>query len=70
MLPKSPGVLGLIDFIQNISQARSKSLSEGILRINWIISRIPHWISKNIFCGGSYVFLAMLEDKIRKGSFF
>ena len=47
--------------------APSKCLSE---RINWIISRIPRWISKNIFVQGSYESLAMLEGKTRKGLFF
>ena len=56
-----------IDFIQNMSQFPSKSLSERILMINWVISS---WISKNIFVLGSYEFLAMLEDKIRKGFSF
>ena len=32
-------------------------------------SRIPPWISKILFVLGSYEILAMLEDKIRKGSF-
>ena len=32
-------------------------------------SRIPPWISKILFVLGSYEFLAMLEGKIRKGSF-
>ena len=40
------------------------------LRINWIISRILHWISKIIFVYGSYEFLAMLEGKIREAPFF
>jgi hypothetical protein len=39
-------------------------------RINWIISRIPHRISKNSFVYGSYEFLAMLEFKIREAPFF
>ena len=30
-------------------------------------SRIPHWISKNLF---ALEFLAMLEDKTKKGLFF
>ena len=46
--------------------APSKCLSE---RINWIISTIPHRISKNLFVYGSYEFLAMLEGKIREGPF-
>ena len=58
-----------IDFIENMSQVPFKCLSERILRINLIVSRIPCWISKNIFVLGSYEFLAMLEDKIRKGPF-
>ena len=33
-------------------------------------SRIPRWISKIIFVLGSYEFLAMLEGKDRKSSFF
>ena len=37
---------------------------------NWIISRIPHRISKNIFAKGSYESLSMLEGKTRKGNFF
>ena len=32
-------------------------------------SRIPHRISKNIFWGGSYEVLAMLEGKIRETPF-
>ena len=55
------------DFIQKMSQAPSKCLSE---RINWIISRIPHRISKIIFVYGSYEFLAVLEGKIREAPFF
>ena len=47
--------------------APSKCLSE---RINWIISTIPHRISKIIFVYGSYEFLAMLEGKIREAPFF
>ena len=47
--------------------APSKCLSE---RINWIISRIPHRISKIIFVYGSYEFLAILEGKIREAPFF
>jgi hypothetical protein len=43
--------------------APSKCLSE---RINWIISTIPHRISKIIFVYGSFEFLAMLEGKIRE----
>ena len=44
--------------------APSKCLSE---RINWIISTIPHGISKIIFVYGSYEFLAMLEGKSGEG---
>ena len=47
--------------------APSKCLSE---RINWIISRIPHWISKILFVQDAYESLAMLEGKTRKGLFF
>ena len=47
--------------------ASSKCLSE---RINWIISRIPHRISKILFVYGSYEFLAKLEGKIREAPFF
>ena len=47
--------------------ALSKCLSE---RINWIISRIPHRISKIIFVQGLYASLAMLEGKIRKCLYF
>jgi len=47
--------------------ALSMCLSE---RINWIISRIPHRISKILFVYGSYEFLAMLEGKIREAPFF
>ena len=47
--------------------APSKCLSE---RINWIISTIPHRISKILFVYGSYEFLAMLEGKIREAPFF
>ena len=47
--------------------AQSKCLSE---RINWIISGIPHRISKILFVYGSYEFLAMLEGKIREAPFF
>ena len=56
--------------IQNMSQAPSMCLSERILRMNWTISRIPCWISKNIFVLGSYESLAMLEGKIGNGPFF
>ena len=55
------------DFIQKMSRAPSKCLSE---RINWIISRIPHRISKNLFVYGFYEFLAMLKGKIRDATFF
>jgi hypothetical protein len=41
-----------------------------ILRINWIILRIPHMISKIIFVLGSYEYLERLEGKIRKCLFF
>ena len=34
-------------------------------RINWIISRIPHRISKILFVYGYYEFLAMLEGAVR-----
>ena len=44
-----------------------RSLSE---RINWIISIIPHRITKNFIVYGSYEFLAMLEGKIRETPFF
>ena len=47
--------------------APSKCLSE---RINWIIWRIPHRISKILFVYSSYEFLAMLEGKIRVNPFF
>jgi len=47
--------------------ALSMCLSE---RINWIISRIPHRISKILFVYGSYEFLAVLEGKIREAPFF
>jgi hypothetical protein len=47
--------------------APSKYLTE---RINWIISTIPHRISKNLFVLGSYEFLAMLEGKIEEAQFF
>ena len=47
--------------------ALSMCLSE---RINWIISRIPHRISKILFVYGSYEFLAMLEGKMREAPFF
>ena len=46
--------------------ASSKFLSE---RINWIISIIPHRISKILFVYASYEFLAMLEGKIREAPF-
>ena len=36
-----------------LRQALSMCLSE---RINWIISTIPHWISKILFVYGSYEF--------------
>ena len=50
-----------------MSQAPSKCLSE---RINWVISTIPHRISKIIFVYGSYEFLAMLEEgKIKEAPF-
>ena len=54
------------DFIQNMSQAPSKCLSVRILRINWIISRIPHRNSKILFVLGSCEYLERLEGKIRK----
>ena len=38
-------------------------------RINWIISKIIHRISKILFVYGSYEFLAMLEGKIREAPF-
>jgi len=47
--------------------APSKCLSE---KINWIISTIPHRISKILFGYGSYKFLAMLEGKIGEAPFF
>ena len=47
--------------------ALSMCLSE---RINWIISTIPHRISKILFVYGSYDFLAMLEGKTGEGLFF
>jgi hypothetical protein len=47
--------------------APSKCLSESI---NWIISTIPHRITKIIFVYDSYEFLAMLEGKIREAPFF
>ena len=50
-----------------VRPAPSKRISE---RINWIISRIPHRISKILFVYGSYEFLAMLEGKIREAPFF
>merc|ERR1739846_85602 len=34
--------------------------------MNWIISTIPHRISKILFVYGFYEFLAMLEGKIRE----
>ena len=59
-----------IDFIQNMSKTWSKCLSGRILRINWIISRIPHRISEILFVLGSYEYLERLEGKIRKCLFF
>jgi hypothetical protein len=50
-----------------LSPAPSKCLSE---RINWIISTIPHRISKILFVYGSYEFLAMQEGKIREAPFY
>ncbi len=47
--------------------APPKCLSE---RINQIISRIPHRISKIRFAFGADDYLAMLEGKIREGPFF
>merc|ERR1719278_1567618 len=47
--------------------ALSKCLFE---RINWIISTIPHRISKILFVYGFYEFLAMLEGKVREAPFF
>ena len=47
--------------------APSKCLFE---RINWIISRIPHRISKILFALGADEFLAMLKGKIREAPFF
>ena len=60
----------LFDFIQKclrLCPAPSKCLSK---RINWIISRIPHRISKILFALGADEFLAMLEGKIRVNPFF
>jgi hypothetical protein len=48
--------------IVRLCPAPSKCLSE---RINWIISRIPHRISKILFVYGSYELLSMLEGEIR-----
>ena len=45
----------------------SKCLSK---RINWIISRIPHRISKILFALGADEFLAVQESKIREAPFF
>ena len=56
-----------IVWVYPICPVLSKCLSE---RINWIISRIPHRISKIIFVYGSYEFLSMLEGKIRETPFF
>ena len=49
--------------------APSKCLSE---RINWIISTIPHRISKILFVYGSYEFLAMQwwKAKLERPHFF
>ena len=47
--------------------ALSKYLSQ---RINWIISRIPHRISKIIFALGADGFLSVQEGKIREAPFF
>ena len=41
-----------------------------ILGLKWIISRIPHGISKIIFVQGSYESLAMPNGKTRQGPFF
>jgi hypothetical protein len=37
---------------------------------DWIISRIPHRISKILFIYGFYEFLAMLEGKLERPNFF
>ena len=47
--------------------APSKRLSE---KINWIIARIPHRISKILFIDGSNELPAMLKGKIREAPFF
>ena len=47
-----------------------KEFQKSCERINWIISTIPHRISKILFVYGSYEFLAMLEGKIREAPFF
>ena len=47
--------------------APSKCLSE---RMNRIISKIPHRISKILFVYGYYEFLAMREGKVREAPFF
>ena len=43
-------------FFPKVSQAPSKCFSKWI---NWIISRIPRWIWKNLFLWSSYEFLAI-----------
>ena len=59
------------DFIPKVSQAPSSSVQVLISeRINWIISTIPHRISKILFVYHLCEFLAMLEGKIREAPFF
>ena len=59
--------LNLSQKFLRLRPAPSKCLSE---RINWIISTIPHRISKILFVYGSYEFLAVVEGKIREAPFF
>ena len=59
--------LNLFIICLRIHPAPSKCLSQ---RISWIISRIPHRISKILFALGADEFLAMLEGKVREAPFF
>jgi hypothetical protein len=59
--PKNP------NYMQVLKSAILVIFQKGL---GWPCPRIPRWISKIIFVFGSYKFPAILEGKIRKGSFF
>jgi hypothetical protein len=62
--------LGQMTSFEVLSKCHYLTFSKKCLRINWIISRIPHRISKILFVYGSYEFLAMLEGRIKEAPFF